>query len=200
VADNTKDTLTINSGNKWTKIANNADSDTLTIAHEVHSFDRGQANTNYGLESDKDYVNNASVPTSFKVPYVSFDEAGHMTAVSDNTVTLPYIFNKVEVTTNTTENTDSLNGSAATGENLILADNYNDTLSFKEGNKWINLFANVNSDSITISHYVKNFEETESSVNYNSGNNQFAIQEIAWDRAGHITSSNKKTYTMPNDY
>jgi hypothetical protein len=166
----------------------------------VHSFDRGQANTNYGLESDKDYVNNASVPTSFKVPYISFDEAGHMTAVSENTVTLPYIFNKVEVTTNITENADSLNGSAATGENLILADNYNDTLSFKEGNKWINLFANVNSDSITISHYVKNFEETESSVNYNSGNNQFTIQEIAWDRAGHIISSSKKTYTMPNDY
>ena len=54
VADNSKDTLTINTGNKWLKLA--AENNTLTLAHLVDTI-----TTTAKTDSDLDGVGNFTV-------------------------------------------------------------------------------------------------------------------------------------------
>jgi hypothetical protein len=84
----------------------------------------------------------------------------------------------------------------------ITPDTLTDTLTFAEGNRWINLAADATNDKITISHYVKNFTETTSALDFNTTSNgkTFTVQTIGWDRAGHLISSDKKTFTLPDNF
>ena len=63
VAENTQDSLIINSGNKWIHIANDSELDTMTLAHEVHTITE-TAKT----DSDRDGVG------SFTVQDLIFDK------------------------------------------------------------------------------------------------------------------------------
>jgi hypothetical protein len=47
IADNTQDILNINSGNKWIRIDNNAEDNTLTIRHDVHEISHDDNTTNW---------------------------------------------------------------------------------------------------------------------------------------------------------
>jgi hypothetical protein len=74
-----------------------------------------------------------------------------------------------------------------------------DNLSFGNGNKWICIDGNAENDTFTFSHYVKDFTEGTSTTDLNS-NGTFTVQELGWDRAGHLTTSNKRTYTLPYNF
>ena len=196
IADNTQDILSINSGNKWIKIDTDEASDILTLSHGVYNFNAGEANTDYGLLNTKS-IKNLDSDNTFIIPYFAFDEAGHIIKAGNNTVTIPEVFNNIKVITNDTLNNDSLVGSAGTA----VADSLEDTLNLIEGNRWINITVNEDSDSITLSHYAKGFVESTGALDYNNTKEKtFDIQSITWDRAGHVTSSVKNTFTLPDGF
>lgn len=196
VADNTQDILGINSGNKWVKIDTDANADTLTFSHLVKGFTSGAANTKYGLTATKS-IQDLDKDNTFIVPYFEFDEAGHILSAGDNTITIPEVFTDITVSTSNTTNTDSLVGKAGTAQ----ADTLQDVLSIKEGNRWINISVDPDNDSLTFSHYVKGFAETSDSLDFNNTTAKtFAVQDISWDRAGHITGSVKNTFTLPDGF
>lgn len=196
VAKNTQDNIAINSGNRWIRIDGNATNKSLTIAHDIHEFSSGKANIQYGLTASKS-ITELDKDNTFTIPYFKFDEAGHITGAGNNTITIPEIFTKISVTTNT-DTGNSTAGTAGTCE----ADSLQDTLTLAEGNKWINLTVEADKDKVTISHYVNAFSQTNNSIDFNGKDaaNTFDIQTIEWDKAGHLTKSVKNTFTLPNAF
>ena len=211
VADNTQDNFTYATGNKWIKMAANTEDDTLTIGHEVHEFTSGAPNTQYGLAVNQVLVPSTIDPAlgeapleeildednTFEVPNFSFDEAGHITQAETHTVVLPENFTDIVVATSDEVSEDSEIGVPDT----IKADSLIDTLTLTEGNRWINLEANPENDTITFKHYVKKFEQTTEAVDFNDiSHPDFTVQDISWDAAGHLLSSIKTTFTLPYDF
>lgn len=195
-AKNTQDSLIINSGNKWVRIDGDANTNSLSISHDVHSFSNGKANTNYGLTSSKS-IQELDSNNTFTIPYFQFDEAGHIISAGNNTVTVPEVFATIKVSTST----DIGNSTAGTAGSCV-ADSLQDTLTLAEGNKWINLVADEVNDKITFYHYAQAFTQSTQTTNFNDASvgNTFAIQVIEWDEAGHLTSSIKNTFTLPNAF
>lgn len=197
IADNTQDTLTFAATNRWIKLDNNTE-DTIKVGHLLSPFVTGTApNTLYGLTSNLT-VAQLDTDNTFEVPCLQFDEAGHILEARTHTVTLPENFTTHAITVSDTNNADSTVGTAGN----ITPDTLTDTLTFAEGNRWINLAADATNDKITISHYVKNFTETTSALDFNTESNgkTFTVQTIGWDRAGHLISSDKKTFTLPDNF
>ena len=195
-AKNTQDSLTINSGNKWVRIDGDANTNSLLISHDVHNFSSGEANTSYGLINSKS-IEELDSDNTFTIPYFQFDEAGHITGAGNNTVTVPEVFTTIKVSTST-----DIGNSTAGIAGSCVADNLQDILTLAEGNKWINLVADEVNDKITFYHYTQAFTQTTQTTNFNDANaeNIFAIQTIRWDEAGHLTSSVKNTFTLPNAF
>lgn len=197
IADNTQDTLTFAATNRWIKLDNNTE-DTIKIGHLLSPFVTGtKANTLYGLTANQT-VSQLDADNTFEVPCFQFDEAGHILEARTHTIALPENFTKHVTTLSDVTNADSTVGTV--GE--IVPDTLTDTLTFAEGNRWINLAADANNDKLTISHYVKNFTETTSALDFNNAANgkTFTVQTIGWDRAGHLISSDKKTFTLPDNF
>lgn len=192
VAENTQDTFTINMGNKWLRTATNASSDTMTFAHALSPI-ATQANTKYGLEADET-VNLLDGDNTFEVPVFQFDEAGHITFAETHTVTIPEVFEKISVAGASTDTSDTTSSS---GE--ITADSLSDTLNFASGNQWVQLSHNATTDTVTFKHYVKKFTEGTASTDLDNSAT-FTVQELAWDNAGHLTGSTKRTYTLQDGY
>lgn len=192
VAENTQDTFTINMGNKWIRTATNASSDTMTFAHALSPIS-SQANTKYGLQQDET-VNLLDADNTFEVPVFKFDEAGHIIFAETHTVTIPEVFENVKIVGSST-NTDDTSSTDGT----VSADSLTDTLNFSAGNKWIQMSHDADSDTITFKHYVKKFTETTGETDLDNSNT-FTVQEIAWDNAGHLTSSKKRTYTLQDGF
>lgn len=193
VADSTQDTFNFNVGNKWLRTATTASSDTLTIAHTLSPIS-SQADTKYGLEQDET-INLLDRDNTFEVPVFKFDEAGHITFAETHTVTIPEVFENISIAGNSTNTADTTGDDTGT----ISADALTDTLNLAAGNRWIQMSHNVNTDTITFKHYVKKFTETTGSTDLDNSNT-FTVQEIAWDNAGHLTSSKKRTYTLQDGY
>ena len=200
-ADNMNDTVTFTPGNKWIHMAvsgtndeNTLDTDVIKIAHEVTAFDDGEANKEYGLLADET-ISDAN--NSFEIPAFKFDEAGHIRGARTHTLTLPFGFTKFTKSAHvTTEDADKTEGG---GQIVIEPDTMTDNLSFGNGNKWICIDGNAENDTFTFSHYVKDFVEGASTTDLND-NGTFTVQELSWDRAGHLTASNKRTYTLPYNF
>lgn len=210
IADNTQDTLTFSASNRWIKFDNSVE-DTIQVGHRLGKFITTNGNVTtpnklYGLEQDEDHtksdVNRGDLDNdnTFEVPCFSFDEAGHITEARTHTVTLPELFNKVNVIGNSINTNDSTYTAG-----LIEADNLNDTVTLAPGNKWIELTAKPLEDTVGFSHYVKAFSETTGSIDYNNAgasnkNKQFQIQDITWDEAGHLVASKRTTYQLPDGF
>lgn len=197
IADTTQDILTFATTNRWIKLDNNTE-DTIKIGHLLSPFVTGtQANKLYGLTSNHT-VAQLDTDNTFEVPCLQFDEAGHILEARTHTVTLPDNFTDHVVTVSDVTNVDSTAGSAGT----VTPETMTDTMTFAEGNRWINLTADATNDKITISHYVKNFTQTTSTLDFNdtTKGKKFTVQTIGWDRAGHIISSDEKTFTLPDNF
>lgn len=197
IADTTQDILTFAATNRWIKLDNNTE-DTIKIGHLLSPFVTGtEANKLYGLTSNHT-VAQLDTDNTFEVPCLQFDEAGHILEARTHTVTLPDNFTDHVVAVSDVINQDSTAGTAGT----ITPETMTDTMTFAEGNRWINLAADETNDKITISHYVKNFTESTSTLDFNDTANgkKFTVQTIGWDRAGHIVSSDAKTFTLPDNF
>lgn len=195
VADNTQDTLTIASTNKWIRISGDDTNDTLSIGHEVHNFESGSANTKYGLETNIT-VSDLDINNTFEVPVLKFDEAGHITMAETHTVTIPENFNKVDITT-TGKNSVAVNTSSTAA--TLEADTLTDTVTFDVGNRWIQLVGNASTDKVSIHHAAPGNQTNSTKTGAETPNygTAFNIPEVKYDEAGHISGVATHTITFP---
>lgn len=201
-ADNTQDILTLSASNRWIKLDNNED-DVIKFGHKLSDFVSGtNANTYYGLTQNEDHTKDSSTKgdldkdNTFEVPCLKFDEAGHILEARTHTVTLPELFKTVTIGAAST-NTNDTTHTAGTLE----ADKMTDGFTINPGNKWVQMTTDSSNDKFSIQHYVKEFKQNTGTVNYNNVTAKtFDIQAINWDEAGHLTSSKKTTYTLPDGF
>lgn len=186
-ADNTQDTLNLAVLNKWIKFNTTPANNRISFGHITSPVAIGT----YGLEQNET-VDSLDVDNTFEVPCFTVDEAGHITKAETHTVTIPELFTKVSVTGTSVEEIDS------TGANgIINADTIKDILSLNAANKWIQL--KVSGDNVEFRHLVKIFNETTASTDLDNSQT-FSVQELTWDKAGHLTGSVKRTYTLPDSF
>lgn len=195
VAESTQDTLTINSGNKWVRIDTNANSDTLTIRHDVHNFESGNHSIKYGLESNKNIVALDS-NNIFEVPVFKFDEAGHITFAETHTIQLPENFTNINIL-NTNSSSVAVNGASSAGN--IAADTLTDTFTMDIGNRWIQISTDTNNDKITFYHAAPGNQANTSLTGNETPNfgTTFKIPEIKYDEAGHVSGVSSHTVQLP---
>jgi hypothetical protein len=187
VADNTQDTLNINSGNEWVRIDTNANDDSITISHDIHTFDTKPAgHTNLNAEE------NAQQEDNLTIYDWDYDEAGHIISKKEHTYTLPFGYKTIalgsasEAVAEITSNTTSL-----------VADTTQDTLTIAPGNKWVRVAGT--DDTLTVAHEVHSIdnEPVKDATVLDSGTGTFTIQDITFDEAGHAKSNKAHTYKLP---
>lgn len=113
VADNTQDTLNINTGNKWIVINTDADNDNLTIFHDIANPVEIKKGTSLSSEARGENK-------TFDVPTYTFDNAGHHQKTTINTLTMPFGYGKITGDNGTTSATATF-----------------DTLEIKSNDDWI---------------------------------------------------------------
>lgn len=190
VADNTQDTLGINSGNKWIRIDTNASADTITISHDIHT-------PTVSAKSQTDLNNPAT--DSITIQDTTYDNAGHMTANQDHKYILPYGFKYI--TTNGRVSNNNTENLAAQGQ--IAADNTQDTLGINSGDEWIRIITNPDSDVLTISHDAKNTSSVDGgniSLSNEKNGTTFSITLYDFDSKNHFSKKTTTKYTLPNSY
>lgn len=79
-ADNTQDTLTIASQNKWIKVA--SEDNVFKLAHEI-------VNTSFGGVKDNHQDSTPKFGSTFNVPIIEVDNAGHVISFNTETVRIP---------------------------------------------------------------------------------------------------------------
>ena len=123
------ETLTINPGNKWIAVAatnsSTAGSDTFTIGHAVPS-----SITNSGPSS----AQTPGYGSTFNIPVVSLDEAGHVTGISTTTVKIPASDN-----VDTKVNQTIVDSSNTNDYRILLSGTADDTTRAEGANKNTNL-------------------------------------------------------------
>lgn len=190
VADNTQDTLGINSGNKWIRIDTNVSADTITISHDIHT-------PTVSAKSQTDLNNPAT--DSITIQDTTYDNAGHMTANQDHKYILPYGFKYI--TTNGRVSNNNTENLAAQGQ--IAADNTQDTLGINSGDEWIRIITNPDSDVLTISHDAKNTSSVDGgniSLSNEENGTTFSITLYDFDSKNHFSKKTTTKYTLPNSY
>lgn len=190
VADNTQDTLGINSGNKWIRIDTNASADTITISHDIHT-------PTVSAKNQTDLNNPAT--DSITIQDTTYDNAGHMTANQEHKYILPYGFKYI--TTNGRVSNNNTENLAAQGQ--IAADNTQDTLGINSGDEWIRIITNPDSDVLTISHDVKNTSSVDGgniSLSNEENGTTFSITLYDFDSKNHFSKKTTTKYTLPNSY
>lgn len=190
VADNTQDTLGINSGNKWIRIDTNASADTITISHDIHT-------PTISAKSQTDLNNPAT--DSITIQDTTYDNAGHMTANQEHKYILPYGFKYI--TTNGRVSNNNTENLAAQGQ--IAADNTQDTLGINSGDEWIRIVTSPDSDVLTISHDVKNTSSVDGgnvSLSNEENGTTFSITLYDFDSKNHFSKKTTTKYTLPNSY
>ena len=190
VADNTQDTLGINSGNKWIRIDTNASADTITISHDIHT-------PTVSAKSQTDLNNPAT--DSITIQDTTYDNAGHMTANQGHKYILPYGFKYI--TTNGRVSNNNTENLAEQGQ--IAADNTQDTLGINSGDEWIRIVTSPDSDVLTISHDVKNTSSIDGgnvSLSNEENGTTFSITLYDFDSKNHFSKKTTTKYTLPNSY
>lgn len=193
VADNTQDTLAINSGNKWIRIdtSDEENEDILTISHDVHNFNlESNGHTNLNEETG------AVVENNLNIPDWEYDKAGHITGKHDHKYTLPFSFKTIKISNSERKNAPGIADGTQT------ADSTQDTLVLTTSNKWIRLDGDTE-DTIIIGHDIESptFDNT---YTQNLSNDKevttFEIYDDSFDEAGHFKHRDTITVTMPTGY
>lgn len=191
-ADSTQDILTLSASNKWIKLDNQTQ-DTIKFGHSIPTFEKGVANTWYGLQSN---WTTSSSNAMFDVPNFKFDEAGHIISAQTNTVTLPNGLQKITIA-NSGNKAVVVNGIASTGD--LIATTLTDGITIDNGNRWITLVTNSNNKKLTIYHNAPGSEvsTTQTGNETPSFGGTFSIPEVKYDEAGHISKVSTHTVTIP---
>lgn len=192
IAKNPTSGFTIASGNKWIRLNGNSSINTLSIGHNVSSFEAGVANTIYGLTSDYNGSNN-----QFNVPALKFDEAGHITRAETHSVTLP---NSIQAITISNGGSSSVAVNTGVVSGSLTSKSLGDTVTIDSGNRWITLVADSDNKKLTIYHNAPGAQTNTTKIGNEapSFGETFSIPEIKYDEAGHISNVTTHTVTIPN--
>lgn len=185
IANNTKASFTIDSHNKWIRMATDATNRKITIAHEIHTLDEV-------ANSDTDL--NAVANTSFTMQDMLFDAAGHITANKAHKYLLPFGVKHLEIiAANETDKSDSTSQSGT-----LTATTHVDTFNIKSLNRWIDVHAD--GKTLSLGHA---YASTASQFDTQSENQEpqfgevFNIPYNGFDEAGHLSNFNTKTVKLP---
>ena len=200
-ANNTQDTINIDSGNYW--IRADITDDNIKLSHSVRDIDIEPNNsTNFNTE------NNAVEENNLNIPDWTFDAAGHIRSKKDHYYTLPFGYKTIK--TNGRSNTNSENASTEPINTDIIADKTQDTLTLNSGNKWIRIDSDAENDKLTFSHDIHNFESGSSNTKYGLEadvtvsdldiDNTFEVPVLKFDEAGHITMAETHIVTLPENF
>jgi hypothetical protein len=141
VADTTFDSFSIAPSNKWIRFYGNATNDSIVVGHLVQDIPTTSPTTDFND------LKNGSV---FNTEEYTYDEAGHIRSQAIRTITLPYGYKTFKVAQS------SSTAAITTNTESIVAQNQIDSMSFKAGNKWIQLAASdantSGNDTITVAH------------------------------------------------
>lgn len=196
-ADNTQDSLAINTVNKWLQIE--VTNDKVELAHEIHSITTTSNGTSNANSED-----GATDENNINIPDWQYDNAGHITAKQDHYYTLPFGFKTIQTinSTNSGAAPASTNTSANNNTNLTehVADTTQDVLKFAATNKWVTMQADTNDDVIKFGHVLspigaKKHESSDKNITTFGGN--FSVLNFTTDAAGHITAVSEDTITIP---
>ena len=184
VADDTQDSLAINSGNKWVRIDTNATDDILEIRHNVHTPELTKKE-----DTDLDGIG------AFEVQDIQFDEAGHMTHNQVHKYILPHNFRNINISSSNSVN------AGQNQDGKVEANDYKGEFNLTTQNRWINLNANINNDTISIGHAAAGGTTITTAGDTNSETpkfgSQFTIPYVKYDEMGHITEKGTRNITIP---
>lgn len=192
-ADSTQDTFTLSASNKWIKFDNQTE-DTIKLGHSVPTFEKGAANTLYGLESNWTTDLNS---TKFNVPNFKFDEAGHIISAQTCTVTLPNGLQKITIA-NSGDAEVVVNRASSIGN--LTATTLTDGITIDNGNRWITLATDTANKKLIIYHNAPGgqINTTKTGKETPSFGETFSIPEVKYDEAGHISKVSTHTVKIPN--
>ena len=190
-ADNTTDTWTLSSQNKWIDIKANADEDAISIGHKYSPLKA------WSFTPDaSDALKTKNTDNSFTIPTFTTDNAGHIISSDSVTYYVPHNFKTVKIEK---QSTAVVNVSPTASDTNLVADNIVDTLSIATGNKWIQTTNDEATDKIIFSHIVQTIPTTTPTTDLNS-RGTFETEEYTYDEAGHIRSKAVRTLTLPYNY
>ena len=177
-----------------------------------HGYDRQGGYFKEGQLATYNHKNDNDDVVNLYVPYV--DAAGHVVGHNIETVTLPYSyksFNSVgasvtdgaDIYTTITESADGNHTSAANPVNSeTIADQTQDTMSINPYNKWIQV--KLSDDNLFLAHEIHAVDMMPQATNLNTDNvassnatDKLVLQDIAFDKAGHVIQNRLHTYTLP---
>lgn len=169
----------------------NIDSDPNNPKFTVHH--------NFQAVENKPYTTNLNDGTNTITLYNPIiDAMGHTVGTKMNTVTLPYGFKKF--TTNGSVAEDVVN-QLTPNTNTATADNTQDIFNINVGNKWLRAAVADSSTSnvITLAHETHDVTTTAITGETDlDGSQTFVIQDMIFDKAGHITHNQAHTYKLPD--
>lgn len=175
----------------------------ITLTHkEVENYHLEETVGNLNNDrpnSDYDGMN-SSIGDTLRLFAPAVDNAGHIVGQTIETVTLPYGYKTVDTLGISANKSD-----APSGVTKAVAKNTQDSLSFNPSNNWIKINIqndSANGDIVQVGHSVNVIEKTaKAGTNLNNPSlDTITIQDITHDEAGHITSNQSHTYTLPYGY
>lgn len=183
VADTTFDSFSISPSNKWIRLFGNTDNDSIVVGHLVQeivtSTPTTDLNSGEGIFATEEYT---------------YDEAGHIRSKAVRTLTLPYSYKTLNVAQS--DSTSSITSNTSS----IIAKNQVDSMTFKAGNKWIELAATTTGgDAITIAHSLQGTaaEYTGTDLDFTEFGGQVVLYGYQTDNAGHVVGYPTYTLTLP---
>ena len=171
VADNTQDTLGINSGNEWIKIETDATNDVITISHDAKNTTTTTNTVDLSTGTDGS--------TTFVIPVDTYDSTNHFISRVNTTYTLPNNYGVFE-------GDEGISSEASASH---------DTFSLT-GDSWIQTTASK--DNVAFAHigpvttaHVNVADETP------AFGSKFTIVDWTFDSKGHKASSGSHDITIP---
>lgn len=183
VADTTFDSFSISPSNKWIRLFGNADNDSIVVGHLVQEIATSTPTTDLN-----------SGEGTFATEEYTYDEAGHIRSKAVRTLTLPYSYKTLNVAQSASTS------SITTNTGSIIAKNQIDSMTFKAGNKWIELAATTTGgDAITIAHSLQGTaaKYTGTDLDFTEFGGQVVLYGYQTDNAGHVVGYPTYTLTLP---
>lgn len=183
-------------GDNWINI--NIDADYANPSVNItHKF-TGVSNTVSTLDL------NATNADTINLYTPKVDDKGHLVGNNIETVTLPYGYKKVNLLNSSSE-LDSPDDLELVIQDKVIANNTQDTLLFKAGNKWIKFDATSGAVNDTVHVYHETEDQrvaATKNTDLNNGTSTIGpvLQSFTRDRAGHVNDLQPVSYTLPNGY
>lgn len=165
IADNTQDTLAINSGDSWIKLVTDAANDKITISHDVKKTSTSTSTATLSTETDS--------TTTFDVFTYTFDDRNHFKNVDTKTITMPNSYGKI------------IGDNKAEGKNVVSeATATHDTFAII-GDNW--LTSTISKDTVTLTHDNANAVAERKVANVTPAfGSTFTIEDWRFDSKGHM--------------